>query len=415
MRYRQTVQSLGLDKPAFYFSLSAQAYPDTIYKVLDYSERKIQEQFIAQYGNWPAVQAYYQTIKQSELVLLSLPDSIAPDKQIRLKSDLGELLLNTNDQQLRILLDRLAENTRQDSALQLAFGANVQKLQQGYDTLKKEATPEKLYYPDFKWYGFDNQYHHWLTGFLSGDLGKSYVNLMPVSQKLKPALQWTLMMSLTAILIAYLVAIPLGVISAVKRGSYFDRIVSLILFMLYSLPVFWIGTLCLILFTNDEYGMDWFDGTWSSDLPADACFWAKFLETSNHLVLPVLCLSYGSFAFLSRQMRGGMLDIMEKLYIQTARAKGLRERMVVWKHGFSNALFPLITIFASVFPRAIAGSVVVEFIFNIPGMGWVTLDAISEKDWSVVFAILLLGAVLTMVGILIADILYALADPRIRK
>lgn len=413
LRYTETAKSLGLDKPVFYFSLSAQAYPDTIYKVLNYDERRIQEEFISQYGNWPQIESYYQTLEKTELTLLDLADSIAPALQIKVKSDLGDMFFNTGDKKLTILLERMKKNIAKDSLFQVVFGADFQILKNKYLAVKSEATPAKLYYPDFKWYGFDNQYHNWLTSILSGDLGKSYVNQRPISQKIKPALQWTLMMSLAAILIAYIVAIPLGVWSAVKKGSLFDRGVSLFLFMLYSLPVFWVGTLCLMLFTNNEYGMDWFDGTWSSNLSADAGFWARFWDTSNQLVLPVLCLSYGSFAYLARQMRGGMVDVFDKLFIQTARAKGLREHKVVWKHGLRNALFPIITIFASVLPRAIAGSVVLEYIFNIPGMGWETLEAISEKDWPVVFAVLLLGSVLTMVGILVADILYAVADPRV--
>ena len=413
LRYNETAKSLGLDKPAFYFSLSSQAYPDTIYKVLNFDERRIQEELISQYGNWPQIQDYYQTLEQMELTLLDLPDSIAPALQIKVKSDYGDLKFNTNDKKLTTLLNRMEKNVAKDALFQTVFANDFQNLKNKYLAIKAEATPERLYFPDFKWYGFDNQYHNWLKSMLSGELGKSYINQAPVSKKIIPALKWTLMMSLAAILIAYLVAIPLGVLSAVKKGSRFDRGISLILFMLYSLPIFWIGTLCLMLFTNNEYGMDWFDGTWSSDLPADASFWARFMDTSNQLVLPILCLSYGSFAFLARQVRGGMLDVFDKLYIQTARAKGLKELVVIWKHGFRNALFPIITIFASVFPRAIAGAVVLEYIFNIPGMGWETLEAISEKDWPVVFAILLLGAVLTMFGILVADIFYALADPRV--
>jgi peptide/nickel transport system permease protein len=413
LRYNAAAESLGLNKPVFYFSLSSQAYPDTIYKVLNYDKRRIQEAFISQYGNWPQIQAYYQALENTELKLLDLVDSIAPALQIKVKSDFGDLFFNTGDKKLMLLFNRMEQNIGKNALFQTTFGADFQNLKNKYLAIKTEATPEKLYFPDFKWYGFDNQYHNWLKNFVTGDLGTSYVNQRPISQKLKPAIQWTLMMSLAAILIAYIVAIPLGVLSAVKKGSFFDRGISLFLFMLYSLPVFWVGTLCLMLFTNNEYGMDWFDGTWSSNLPANAGFWARFWDTSNQLVLPILCLSYGSFAYLARQMRGGMLDVFNKLFIQTARAKGLKERKVIWKHGLRNALFPIITVFASVFPRAVAGSVVLEYIFNIPGMGWETLEAIDEKDWPVVFAILLLGAVLTMVGILVADILYAMADPRI--
>ena len=132
------------------------------------------------------------------------------------------------------------------------------------------------------------------------------------------------------------------------------------------------------------------------------------------MVLPVFALSYGALAFISRQMRGSMVDVLRQDYVRTARAKGLKEKAVVWKHAFRNALFPIITMFASVLPASIAGSVVIEVIFNIHGMGKVVVDSIFRDDWPLVYSVLMLASVLTMVGILLADILYALADPRIR-
>ena len=220
-------------------------------------------------------------------------------------------------------------------------------------------------------------------------------------------------MSIISIILAYLVSIPLGVWSAVKRGSLFDKGVSLFLFILFSLPVFWVGTLALILFTTDEYGMNWFDGVWTSSISHDLTFWQMLKEKFSQLILPILCLSYPSLAYLTRQMRGGMLDVLDQLYIKTAYAKGLTKNKVIWKHAFRNALFPIITIFATVLPAAITGSVVLEIIYQIPGMGWQTIESIQDKDWPIVFGILLLGAILTMLGILIADILYAILDPRV--
>jgi len=134
----------------------------------------------------------------------------------------------------------------------------------------------------------------------------------------------------------------------------------------------------------------------------------------KRLMLPIFCLTYVSLAFITRQMRSSMIETMQQDFIRTAKAKGLSERAVIWKHGFKNSLFPLITIFGSVLPRAFAGSVVVEFIFNVTGMGWLLLNSINTADWTVVYAILMIAAVLTMLGLLIADILYVFVDPRVR-
>jgi peptide/nickel transport system permease protein len=223
-----------------------------------------------------------------------------------------------------------------------------------------------------------------------------------------------LVTNISAIFLAFAIAIPLGIWSAVKRGGRFDKTTSLVLFMLYSLPGFWIGTMLLIFFTTKEYGMEFFAGAWLGHMPPDASFFEKIRTMYPHLVLPIFCLTYPAIAFIARQARGSMAGVLTQEYIKTARAKGLSESKVIWKHGFRNALFPLITLIALVLPTAIAGSVVIEMIYNIPGLGWTMLQSIMEQDWPVVFAIMMLGAILTVVGILLSDILYALADPRVK-
>ena len=149
------------------------------------------------------------------------------------------------------------------------------------------------------------------------------------------------------------------------------------------------------------------------ELPESAPYWDRFFETAYHFILPLFCLTYASFAFISRQMRGGMLNVLEMDYIRTARAKGLKKQVVIWKHAFRNSLIPIITLFANIFPAAISGSFIIEVIFSIPGMGQLTLQAIFQRDYPIVFTVLMFSSILTLVGILIADIMYAFVDPRI--
>lgn len=259
-------------------------------------------------------------------------------------------------------------------------------------------------------------------GFLRGDFGLSYIDRKEVSVKLKDALYWTLIMNFFAILISYLISIPLGVKSALwklKGKKLIDNINTAILFILYSLPSFWIGTILLVFFTTAEYSelLDWFPTSGAQDLDLaedpDVNAWVKLIDIAHHLALPIFCITYGSFAYLSRQMRGSMLGVIRQDYIRTARAKGLSERKVVWKHAFRNSLFPIITLFSSVFPRALSGSIAIELIYAIPGMGQLVLMSITLRDWPVVFTIVMFAAILTMVGNLIADILYAIVDPRV--
>jgi len=169
-----------------------------------------------------------------------------------------------------------------------------------------------------------------------------------------------------------------------------------------------------MLFTTPEYGMKIFPSIWLESLSNKESILLQIGRNFNRLILPIICITYGSLAFVSRQLRSSMVETLQQDYIKTARAKGLSERKVVWKHAFRNALFPLITIFASVLPSAFAGSVIIEVIFNIQGMGYLLFDSIMNSDWQVVYAIIMIATILTIVGILLADILYALVDPRVR-
>jgi peptide/nickel transport system permease protein len=304
------------------------------------------------------------------------------------------------------------------SATQLSEFASlqpaVQALTQAEAALSNEATQWKLYVPKFVWYGTQNQYHHWLARFLQFDLGLSYLDNRPIATKLSEALTWTLVISFCSILLTYLVSIPIGIYSAYRRNTLGDRISTTTLFILYSLPSFWIAILLLMFFSNPDY-FNWFPAGGVQDILAtdDCPLSYRILDWVSHLVLPVLVSTYASFAFISRQMRVGMLDALGQDYVRTARAKGLDERTVVWKHALRNSLIPIITLFASVFPALVGGSVIIETIFSIPGMGYESYKAIMTRDYPVIVAVFTLSGSLTLVGILVADVLYAVVDPRI--
>lgn len=410
--YRETAAFWGLDKPVFYFGLSSAAYPDTLYRFVLKERRQTITKLTAQYGNWNQIAAYYGEIQSLERFLYDLPSYSYNGLSI-LRGNVRELYLQHRDQRITGVLDSLKRFVERDSALSAVASDRIKQVEESYHQIKAQATPGKLLIPDIKWYGWDNQYHHWFSNFLSGNFGRSYYDSRPVAHKLKDAIYWTLIINITSIFIAYLLSIPLGVFSAVHKDTVWDRLVTVILFVLYSLPTFWIATMLMVFFTTPEYGMDWFPSFGLGSVKTGDSFWTIFTIRASHLILPIFCLTYASLAFISRQMRGGMLDVLQQGYIRTARAKGLPQGKVIWKHAFRNSLFPVVTLFAAVFPAALAGSVVIEVIFAIPGMGKLTIDAINTRDWPVVYTVLMLSAVLTMVGILVADILYALLDPRV--
>ena len=213
--------------------------------------------------------------------------------------------------------------------------------------------------------------------------------------------------------LAYLISLPLGIWSAVKENTIADRIVTVILFMLYSLPSFFVGVVLLNFFTVGSplklfptAGFESIDTTQMTTLE-------YIKDVIWHIFLPIVCMTYGSLAALSRYARTGLLDVIRADFIRTARAKGLSESVVIVKHAARNGMIPILTLMATLLPVLIGGSVVIEVIFGIPGMGRLGFEAIMLRDYNVIMAILLIASLLTLIGMLISDLMYALVDPRI--
>jgi peptide/nickel transport system permease protein len=260
------------------------------------------------------------------------------------------------------------------------------------------------------------QYGLWVGRLASGDLGRTFQNDKDIWEEIKPRLWITIWLEIAAFLLVFAVAIPLGIYSAWRPESFFDRSSSLVLFVLYSLPSFWVATMLIIAFgnpANAPLGISFPVAGLRDDRLVNPGTWELVKDVALHVFLPILCIAYGSLAVVSRYMRAGMLEVIRQDFIRTARAKGLPESRVVLKHALRNALFPIITLAASLLPLVVAGSIIVESIFSIQGMGWYTLDAIHNREYDVIMATLLLSAVLELLAILAADLLYAVVDPRI--
>ena len=259
-----------------------------------------------------------------------------------------------------------------------------------------------------EYYGFNKplmeQYAVWLTKVVRLEFGNSFVDNRPVMEVIAEKLPVTIYLNLLSILIIFLISIPAGVYSAVKRDKLFDKVSGIVFFMLYSLFVPWVS---IFLISTFSIQLKWFPirGLTLND---------SFSSILWHSVLPVIVMSYSGFAFLARITRGSVLDVLSQEYIVTARSKGLPESTVMQKHALRNALIPLVTIFGTIFPTLIGGSVIIERIFNIDGMGNLFFLSISSRDWFMVMGLTTISAVMTLLGILISDILYAVVDPRIR-
>jgi len=411
--FTEVRRKLGLDQPPFYFAVRPEAYPDTLYRLLTRQERAVARSWIRQTGDWAAVQKYQRQLQALYAKSQALPDSLAPEALTRIRRRLYDLPAVADTALLRKRWElHLADvaTAHLEEALEPAQSQFVT----AYRTLLHTHNKAALLRPRLTWYGLNNQYHDWISGLLRGNTGYSFRDGLPVGSKVRFALSWTFWLNSIALLLAYGLSVLLGVVMARYKDSRLDKSLSLGLFLLYSLPSFWVATLLLLFFGTPDYNMQFFSITGLSDLNYGAPFWTRFGTVARQMVLPVFCLSYGSLAAISLQMRGGMLDALRQDYIRTAYAKGLPAGKVIWKHAFRNGLFPVITILGALFPATIAGSVVIEQIFNIPGMGRLLIESIGAKDWPVVYIIMLLSAILTMAGMLVADMLYALADPRVR-
>ena len=252
-------------------------------------------------------------------------------------------------------------------------------------------------------------------GAFRGDFGKSFVDGQSISKKLWVKFKISFRFIIFSIFLAYLISVPIGIYSAYKKDSVFDRVSTVVLFVMYSLPSFFIGTVLLYTFANPDQWL-WFpeSGLYDPAIDLDSLsFWDSIVHQSPYHVLPLIVYTYSSFAFLSRMMRIGMVDVFGQDYIRTARAKGLSEKKVVLKHALRNSLIPLITVFANVFPAAVGGSVIIEVIFSIQGMGLEGYNAILNYDYPMIMAIFTISGALTVLGYLVADILYSVVDPRI--
>ena len=432
----------GLDLPLFYFSISDLASCDTLYKVQDRDQRENLESLIHQFGNWTAVDNYYKSLLDLQIEHQKIDiNAIYENDSTLNKNDLNESLNQIGFNIVSLLeesntvivdakfgnLERLITNDNNFTSLSSAY----QNVKFSRKLLSITKTKWKTYIPSINWYGFKSQYHHWLfgngkerKGIIRGDFGISYNDSQEIKDKIWDKVGISFTLSLLSILLAYLVSIPIGIYSAYKKDSRTDKTLSLILFILYSLPTFFVGTILLLFFANSDFYLwfpeagikdpviwgnhpEWSDSFW------DIFNWSRIKHQAPYLLLPIITYTYGSFAFLSRIMRIGMIDIVSQDYIRTARAKGLSEKTVILKHALRNSLLPIITVFASIFPMAVGGSIIIEVIFSIPGMGLEMYNALLNYDYPMIIAFFTLIGFLTMVGYLVADLLYAVVDPRI--
>jgi peptide/nickel transport system permease protein len=301
--------------------------------------------------------------------------------------------------------------------IQLAPGSPVERKLQLEEGIKAGSITKDIIEQTKKLYGLDKpiyvRYWIWLRQIATLNFGRSYKDHRPVIDKIAERLPVTLSLNIISIILVYMIAIPLGVISAIRQGSFSDRIITFCLFALYSIPNFWLAMVLIYFLGGGDF---WDVFPVYGIISPGAEFYPFYKIALNflwHITLPVICLTYADFAYLSRYQKGSLLEVLREDFVRTARAKGLSESRVILKHALRNSLIPIVTIVASILPAMIGGSVIIESIFSIPGIGQLGFESILSRDYPVIMAIATITAFLTLIGILISDIAYVFVDPRI--
>ena len=378
-------EQLGFHKPSFYLSIFRKSSCDTLNRIQDPIIRQNLEDVAYQIGNWEKVNRFYATAKETLPLLTS-------KEQQALIQDLKNL--NSKKIQPNILEE-------------------FPYLKSEFKDLPTNKNQFQNYIPSLKWNGFNNQYHLWLNALLQGDFGKSLVDATSVNEKVNNAIYWTLLLSILSLLITFSIAVPAAFYSSFNPESILCKILDKLFFLFYAIPNFWIATLLILFFASGDY-LDWFP-TYGLGFVQDDYTTSQIIELRiRHLTLPLIALSYGSIAFVYKQLKNSIQQELQKDYIITAKAKGLSTSAIMWGQLFKNASFPLITMLGGIIPALFSGSFIVEYIFSIPGMGKLSIESILSRDFSTIYILLLIATFFSMVGLLIADVLYHFADPRVQ-
>jgi len=409
--YERVAARIGRDKPLFYFAVLPFSLPDTLHRIVIKAEREMAVTFARRNANWPTVARYQASLRQIVTEYDNARFDTIPGAR-SVCNDVRFLLITENPKRSSFLWNSIEDqlplaNNRMDKDVLLA--------REAYLAMHSESRSAITFLPKIAWHGIDNQFHNWIKGVLVGDFGVSIIDGRPVASKIREAAAWTLRINLSAIFLAFAISIPLGLATARRVGSRFDKYINYALFTFFAVPSFWLATLLIVFFTTPEYA-DWLDifPTGGIGNYHYATGIKRFGILIASLFLPVVSLLLGALAYLTRQMRGSVIKESRKDYVRLAKAKGLTKREVYRKHIFQNALFPIFTLVGAAIPASISGSVIIEVLYSIPGMGRLLYESVLSQDWMVVFAMVLLAAVLTVIGYLISDILYRTADPRLR-
>ncbi|MFM2268790.1 MAG: hypothetical protein RL757_2231 [Bacteroidota bacterium] len=397
--YHQMARKLGTDKPVFYGSILPISFPDTLFKFLYRSHIKTVEKTIGRYGNWEKQATYFQT-------LTFLEQNSGHNES--LKNIISQLWETNEVGKMNALLEQI--KVEQHGSFAHAQANTMRLLANDF---KNNATVYKNYIPKIIFYGADNQFHHWFVRILKGDFGKNKKE-EPIGKLMEKPLVTTLYFGFLTLLFSYCTSIPLGIWLVKSSFLGLKRRVSDFLYLSYTFPTFSLATFLVLFFTNDTYGLKVASIGLAEDFESKSSIFSWLFNNFGSFILPILCFSVHIIPILTGQLEQTMRNAMRQEFIKTARGKGLTEKQILWRHALPNALAPILAALGTLFPLMVGGSMIIEVVFDIPGMGNLLFKAMMQRDYNLVFGIVLLISFMTLLGSFISDLLHAHFDPRVR-
>lgn len=419
-KYREKARELGADLPAFYVGLGTLAEPRHLAYEWNPVRKATVSKFISLTGNAQTAEAWYNSIETVDNSLQKF-GYLHADKQavIDAKRAADHLLYISDGEEIKATLAELKSILETDTSYAVYTSKWLVPPEQNWEALQTHHTRWKNYVPLPRLHA-RSAYGLWLfgdgkenRGVIRGDFGISLIDKKPVRDSLAERIGLTVLLSLVSVLLAFLVSVPLGVISALYNNTVFEKIIGTFIFILYALPSFWVASLSIMWLAGGD-GLDWFAPYGTGTVTDDMNLWDIIVLKWKHFALPIFAWTYSGIAFITKQTKTAVLENAGSLYAQSAVARGLPFRRVLWGHVMPNSLRPLITMAANILPGLIGGSVVLETIFSLPGLGEWAYRAFLYRDVPVIMSVLFWGSLLTLTGYLISDILLAVADPKIR-
>lgn len=392
--YERIYKESGLNLPVFYFSVQPAHYQVSMHSILDRDERKLTKS-LAKSGYQAEDIAAFLSFRKKIISARLDNTALTPDNPFLF------------EKRPDILYREIVKGQVSSSLFPTDFIGFLENMIRNKQT---------WLIPAFVWHGIDNQFHRYLAGIARLDFGHSVKDGKKVTAKIAVSFRWTLAMILPAMVILFGISIPLGLLTGRKEGGRLDKITEKVSVLLYAIPVFWLATMLIIFCTSDQYA-SWLNifpavGTWYDS--GQEHFLTTMFRHGKQLILPVLCIVANDFAFLIKLIRENTIAQKKEMYVKVALSKGLDDYTILFRHILPNVGINILSVAAGMIPAAFAGSLIVEVIFNIPGMGRLLYNSIESSDWNVVFGILIILSASTIMANLLGDLLYARLNPKIR-